>query len=191
MNQLSLSAPVLLVGFMAAGKSSVGRALSRRLGCGFLDLDTLVERRAGKTIAEIFAALGEPAFRRLEAQALAEVLTESGAGVIALGGGAYAESANRERIARSGGRVVCLEVSLEEAIRRIKAVDAVRPLAADRARLERLFAERQSIYRQAHLCLETTDRSVESVVEELAAWIAHLGPEKDGVEPGSGGVTRS
>jgi shikimate kinase len=156
---------------MAAGKSSVGYTLARELKCDFIDLDAVVERRAGKPIAEIFKSLGEPAFRKLEAEALDEVLSREVSCVVALGGGAFVQPANRERIARSAGRVVFLEVSFDEAVRRIEKAGGVRPLAASRELLGKLFQQRESIYRQAHFRTDTTNKSVAEVAGEVAAWL--------------------
>ena len=169
--------PVLLIGFMGAGKSSVGFALARELGCDFIDLDVLIERRAGKRIAEIFEKFGEPAFRQMEAKALDEVLSGEASCVIALGGGAFTQPANRERIARSAGRVVFLEVSFEEAVRRIESAGGTRPLAASRELLQKLFRQRESAYVQAHFRSDTSGRSVAEVVREVAAWVREQGWE--------------
>ena len=164
--------PIILIGFMGSGKSSVGPVLARELGCDFIDLDSVVEHRAGKPISKIFAGQGEQSFRRLESEALDETLShELGNCVLALGGGAYAQAGNRERIARSSGRVIFLEVALHEATRRVKKTGGVRPLAADRQHLETLFHERQPFYQQAHFRIDTTNKSVETVAKELAAWI--------------------
>lgn len=157
---------------MGAGKSSVGRALAKELGCEFIDLDSLLESRVGKTIAEIFASSGEQSFRKLESQVLGDVLkAQAPRSVIALGGGAYVQHSNRELISRSPGLVVYLEVSLEEAVRRIQSFGRQRPLASDLEHLEKLFHERRSAYEQAHFRTDTTNKSVESVAKELAAWI--------------------
>ena len=167
--------PVLLIGFMGAGKSSVGFALARELGCDFVDLDVLVERRTGKRIAEIFKNSGELAFRQMEAKALDEALSGEASCVIALGGGAFTQAANRERIARSAGRVIYLEVSFEEAVRRIESAGGTRPLAASRDLLQKLFRQREAIYLQAHFRSDTSGRSVAEVVGEVAAWVREQG----------------
>lgn len=164
--------PILLVGFMGAGKSSVGRVLARELDCGFVDLDQVIESRAGRTIVEIFAGGGESVFRRFESQALGDLLANgSTRTIIALGGGTYVQPSNQELIARSTGRVVYLEVSLEEAFRRLQGFGKERPLAADAEGFERLFHQRRPVYEQAHFRMSTTDKTVEQVAKELAAWV--------------------
>lgn len=108
---------VFLIGFMGAGKSTVGKLLADRLGFGFVDLDAAVEARAGRSIAEIFAEDGEPAFRALEHEALLEYADSYGL-VIACGGGVVVDHANRA-VLRESGTVVHLRVTAEEALARI------------------------------------------------------------------------
>jgi shikimate kinase len=163
--------PILLVGFMGAGKSSVGAALASELGCSFIDLDTVVEESAGQPAAAIFGTEGEQRFRQLESEALDQVLsTGTERRVVALGGGAYAQSGNRDRIARSGALVVFLEVELDEAMRRVGHFAGTRPLAANREAFARLFEERRSAYKQAHVRTDTTNKPITTIAKELAAW---------------------
>lgn len=157
---------------MGAGKSSVGALLAADLGCDFVDLDAVIEHKARQPIPEIFAGRGEAEFRRLESEALDWVLSAGvSRRVIALGGGAYVQAGNRERIARSTALVVFLEVTLEEAERRVRVYGKQRPLTADRDAFARLFAERDSFYRQAHFSLDTTNKSIVTIAKELAAWV--------------------
>src|SRR3974377_2032014 len=109
---------VFLIGFMGAGKTSVGQALARRLGWTFVDLDELIEHRLRKSVAAIFAEDGEAAFRDMESAALRELLVpgisahhESPAGkglIVALGGGAFVQPGNREAIERAGATSILL-----------------------------------------------------------------------------------
>jgi len=134
---------IVLVGFMGAGKTTVGRALATWLGRPFVDTDELIAAVAGRTIASIFAEDGEPFFRRLEAEAIIEVLTGAPA-VVSLGGGAVGTRAVREALA--GHRVVYLEVSYAEALARVGG-DSGRPVLA-RPDLPELYAARQELYRE-------------------------------------------
>ena len=166
------SGPILLVGFMGAGKSSVGAALASELGCSFVDLDAVVENSAGQPVAAIFSADGEQRFRQLESEALDQVLSSgSERRVVALGGGTYVQPENRDRIARSSALVVFLEVALEEAMRRVRRYADKRPLAANREAFAKLFEERRSAYEQAHVRTDTTNKSIVTIAKELAAWV--------------------
>jgi shikimate kinase len=157
---------------MGAGKSSVGAALAIELDCDFIDLDFVVEHKAGLPIAEIFASQGEQAFRRIESEALDQVLAATTRRrVVALGGGAYVQAGNRDRIARSAALVVFLEVTLEEAARRIEGYANRRPLAADREAFAKLFHHRHPFYEQAHFRTDTTAKSIVTIAKELAAWV--------------------
>ncbi len=174
MTKLVEIGPILLVGFMGAGKSSVGAALADELGCGFIDLDAVVEQSAGRPVAEIFEAEGEQRFRQLESAALEQVLSNGNRRrVIALGGGTYARAENRDRIAGSSARVVFLEVTLEEARRRVQRFSG-RPLAANREAFAKLFEERRPAYEQAHFRTDTTNKPILTIAKELAAWVREL-----------------
>ncbi|MDO4717244.1 MAG: shikimate kinase [Propionibacteriaceae bacterium] len=137
---------VALIGAPGAGKSTVGRALAARLGVGFSDSDQVIEERAGKPIAEIFADDGEPAFRALEERVGLELLKQPG--VVSLGGGAVLNEKIRHALA--GCVVVWLEVSIAQATRRV-GMNRARPLLLGnvRARLIELLRQRTPLYREA------------------------------------------
>ncbi len=159
---------VYLVGFMAAGKTSVGRALARRLDWKFIDIDDLIERQEHMTVAEIFARHGEPYFRAAERAILADQLNARHA-VVATGGGTFTDPQNRAAI-RNDGVSVWLDAPLERVIARMPA-DGRRPLAADRADLERLYEGRRLAYEQAHVRLDAGRASVDALVEQLIDWL--------------------
>ena len=159
---------VYLVGFMAAGKTSVGRALARRLDWKFIDIDDLIERREHMTVAEIFARHGEPYFRAAERAIVADQLNARHA-VVATGGGTFADPQNRAAI-RSDGVSVWLDAPLDRVIARMPA-DGRRPLAADRADLERLYEGRRLAYEQAHVRLDAGRAGVDALVEQLVDWL--------------------
>lgn len=143
---MSRPSRVVLVGFMGAGKSTVGPEVARALGFGFLDLDRALERRLGLTVPELFRTRGEAAFR---AEELAEARRAAGLErhVIAAGGGAFAQDETRGVLSR-GAFSVWLRCGLEAVCDRIPP-DGSRPLAMDRATIAELFAQRESSYRQA------------------------------------------
>lgn len=138
---------IYLVGFMTAGKTTVARLLARRLGWRAEDIDELIEARERMTVADLFARHGEAHFRTLEREILRLVLPLRHA-IIATGGGTFVDPENQQAI-NLDGTSVWLDVPLETVIGRLPA-DRRRPLAADKAQMERLFAVRQAAYTRAH-----------------------------------------
>jgi shikimate kinase len=159
---------VVLVGMMGAGKSSVGRRLAVRLGVPFVDADVEIEKAAGMTISEIFAAHGEPYFRAGETRVIARLL-EGGPQVLATGGGAFMNADTRAAI-RAKGISVWLRATLDVLNRRIKR-RGDRPLlksAADPAEtLRKLIEERDPVYAEADLTVESRDVPHETIVDEI------------------------
>jgi shikimate kinase len=157
-----------LVGFMGAGKSSVARALGRRLDWKAEDIDAHIEQAERRDIPTIFRDSGEPYFRAREREALIALLPERGA-VIASGGGTFADASNRELMLRDGG-VVWLDAPFEIILQRLPR-DGRRPLAADRVGMEQLYNQRLAAYRQAHLRVDAGRGSVEELVEHIVEWL--------------------
>jgi shikimate kinase len=161
---------VVLIGFMGAGKTTVGRALAKSLRWNFLDLDDVIEKREQKSVAEIFAASGEPAFRCIESAALAALLQDRQAGsdlILALGGGAFVQQQNRDALNSAGAITVLLQAPVEELRRRCQTESKVRPLAQQDARFNELFAARRADYALARFTVQTLDKSVEQVTAEI------------------------
>jgi shikimate kinase len=162
----------VLIGLPGVGKSTVGRRLARALAVPFADSDDLVERSAGRSVAEIFDRDGEPAFRRLEAAAIGQALTGFD-GVLALGGGAVGSSETRQALLDSPAPVLLLTANPADLLARIGDTRH-RPLLADRpaARLAELAAAREPLYRQlAGVTCDTSGRPIAAVVAELAAML--------------------
>jgi shikimate kinase len=159
---------VYLVGFMGAGKTSVGRALAKRLDWRFADVDALIEQRERASVSDIFARHGESYFRNVERAVLAEQVPFRHA-VVATGGGTFVDPQNRAVI-KADGAAVWLDAPLERVIARIPQ-DGRRPLASDRASLEILFHSRHAAYEQADLRLDAGRAAIESLVDELVDWL--------------------
>jgi shikimate kinase len=160
---------VVLTGFMGTGKTAVGQRVAERLGRQFLDTDALVERRAGKSVREIFATVGEDAFRALERDAVAEACRSVDT-VVAIGGGALVDESNFARLADSSF-LVCLTATPSAISRRVRATAALRPLLRGRsgltARIRELLAERAPVYARVRYVVDTTDRTIEQVADEV------------------------
>ena len=164
---------IILVGFMASGKTSVGRALAERTGWTLIDADDVIVARAGKPIHRIFAEDGEPAFREMESQVIAD-LCAGERQVIASGGGSFVSERNRDGML-AGGRVFFLSASPATILRRVQEEDAggpIRPLLAvedPEARIAELLAQRMPAYTQAHHTVDTDALTAEGVAERIAA----------------------
>ena len=165
------AANIILVGFMATGKSHVGRIISRLTGRRMTDLDEEIVRRARKPIHQIFSDNGEIVFRAMERHA-ALTLCEGGNKVIAAGGGAFAQELTRQ-VLLENGIVFCLTATAETIHHRITRGSpnaAVRPMLGDGDPLERireLLDERAPAYAQAHHAVATDDRTPEQVADEV------------------------
>ena len=175
---------IILVGFMASGKTSVGRALAKRTGWTLVDADDVIVERAGKPIHRIFSEDGETAFRELERQVIAD-LCAGERQVIASGGGAFVDPQNRE-VMLSGGRVFFLSASPAEILRRVREEDAggpIRPLLAvedPEARIAKLLAQRTPAYAQAHHTVDTDALTAEGVAAEIAGLCGIMGMQAGG-----------
>jgi len=175
---------VYLTGFMASGKSTVGPKAAARLGQPFLDLDRLITAHDGRPIPAIFAEDGEDHFRDLETEMLHQT-AETDDLVVALGGGALVDDANRA-FARNHGLVIYLEVSVDTILERVADDDTRRPLLQDdagtplpraeqRTRIEQMLDERRPTYEAAHRSIDA-NRPVASVVTGVKEAVAARSP---------------
>jgi shikimate kinase len=154
---------IVLVGMMGAGKSSVGRRLATRLGVPFVDADTEIESAAGMSIPEIFAQHGEPYFRAGEARVIARLL-ERGPQVMATGGGAIMDAGTRALI-RQKGLSVWLKADLEVLLKRTRR-RSDRPLLD---RLKDLLPQREPLYAESDITVQSRDEPHDVIVEEIVA----------------------
>jgi shikimate kinase len=155
---------IYLVGFMAAGKTTVAAHLARKLGWRVEDIDMLIESRERRTVADIFAQQGEPYFRALEREMLALVLPLRHI-IVATGGGTFVDADTRAAI-KLDGVSVWLDVPLEHLIARVP-LDGRRPLAATREQFELLYAARQASYAQADVRVACGDAPAADIAERV------------------------
>lgn len=163
----------MLVGFMGTGKSVVGKLLAERLGLAFVDLDRKIEKEAGRSVAQIFRQDGEPGFRKREREAVrqAAALREH---VIATGGGVMMDEEN-VRLLKESGWLVCLTANPEVILHRTTAALKTRPLLGGGEpgeRIKALLKLREPFYAKADVAVDTSDRPVKEIVEEIEKWIA-------------------
>lgn len=160
--------PIVLIGFMATGKSTVGRLVAARTERAFIDLDAAIEAVAGKSVAEIFKQEGEPGFRAQESAALQMALEKRNV-VIATGGGAACRE-NNLRAMLEAGFVVALQADPAEVIRRVGSGSG-RPLLDGQADPQqaamKLLAEREPFYARAHARIDTVGRPPEHVATDV------------------------
>jgi shikimate kinase len=172
--ELLQNRPIVLVGLMGSGKSSVGRRLAEKLQLPFVDADHAIEEAADKTITEIFADHGETYFREGERRVISRLL-DNGAQVLATGGGAFMNAETRDHIAKSGISIwlrADLDLLMKRVLRR-----SDRPLLQNdnpTAIMENLMATRYPIYAQSDITVDSRDvqhsQMVNDVIRALAAW---------------------
>jgi shikimate kinase len=156
-----------LIGFMGTGKTTVGRIVAEQLRFDFLDTDELIQSRANRTIADIFAKDGEPAFRTLERQVVEELSTRKQT-VISTGGGLPTNPENLARL-KTFALVVCLWSSPEKIWERVRN-QSHRPLLHDpdpQKKIRELLAVRAPFYRQADVLINTDQRSAREVAQQI------------------------
>ena len=146
-----MAQPIVITGFMGCGKSKIARALAQHLNVHFVDLDEAITARTGRTPAQLIDEDGEPAFRHIETDTLRDVLDAGEAGVIALGGGAWIEAANRELINEYGCSSIWLDVPFEVCWNRIETGGEDRPLGRTKAQAAALYERRRPVYQQAKI----------------------------------------
>ena len=163
---------LFLTGFMGAGKTTVGKQLASHLAIPFIDLDAEIERKAGRTIKEIFAQEGEPHFRQLEHDALHELSQQGDCAVVATGGGLVVAPENR-RMMRDSGIIINLQVTYAEVVKRLVG-DISRPLFCDRDKeaVQQLMTSRAAAYADADLVVATADKTPQQIAQEIQRWLS-------------------
>lgn len=160
---------IILIGFMGAGKTSIGKRLAKRSGLTFADTDELIEARQQEKISDIFARHGEPYFRDLETEILRELLREEKRLVISVGGGLPVRRENREYLRRLG-TVIYLKAQADTLAARLKG-DTTRPMLAGgdlREKIKTLMQQREELYLEAaELEISTDKKSISAIVKEI------------------------
>jgi len=167
-------APVALLGVRGAGKSTIGARLAKKLGARFVEVDRQIERAAGLALGEIFELHGDAYYRRLEREVLARLLAESRPVVLATGGSIVNDPANYGML-RERAHTVWLRARAEDHWNRVIQQGDQRPMAQNPhafAELRALLAARESLYASAHHVVDTSGRSVDEVVDAVAAAVA-------------------
>ena len=184
---------VILVGFMGAGKTSVGRVLAEMLGWIFEDLDERIERRERRKVPEIFSESGESGFREAEHAALGEILRElqtGGERVVALGGGAFVQKDNATLVKAGGVPTVFLDAEVEELWRRCKRQAErqriERPLLGSLERFAELYEARRRHYMKASFRQETSGKTVQGIAAEVIQALGLDSRDKDRSRGGRG-----
>ncbi|MEM6682726.1 MAG: shikimate kinase [Pseudomonadota bacterium] len=170
--------PIVLVGLMGAGKTSVGRRLAKHLGRAFLDADHEIEKAAGRSVSEIFEDFGEAAFREGERRVIARILEEQKDAVLATGGGAFVDDEVRE-IVKTRARSIWLDADVDVLVERT-ARRNTRPLLKTgdpKKILKKLFRERRPFYAQADIHVQSGRGSAASVVKQVVTALKnYVGP---------------
>jgi shikimate kinase len=167
---------IVITGFMGSGKTTVASALARLLGCAALDLDETVTQRDQRSPREIIEQDGEDRFREIETRLLAELLTDSPACVVALGGGTWVVADNRKLLAEHGALTVWLDAPFGLCWKRIETSGQLRPLAPSNEAARKRYQERLGIYALADHRVEINEsESAEEIANKIAALILRDG----------------
>jgi len=164
---------IVLLGYMASGKSTIGREISKKLDMKFIDLDDYISKREKRSISEIFKVEGEIYFRRIESLYLGEILNFKDSFILSLGGGTPCYSNNMELILNSDASSIYIKASIKTLVSRLIAEKNKRPLVADLEDdkliefvAKHLF-ERRFFYEQASITINTEDKSAEEITTEI------------------------
>ena len=161
---------IVLVGLMGSGKSAIGRTIAKKLGRRFIDTDRYIERKAGKTISEVFDQDGESKFRAFEKEVIKKISQYVGI-VIATGGGAIKDPENFHYLKESGW-IIALYASPATLYKRIEG-KRIRPLLLNEEdpvkKLEEIFNERKTMYAQADFRINTEDKEIDQIADEIVS----------------------
>lgn len=165
---------IVLIGFMATGKTSVGRGLSKRLKREFFEIDETIEKKEGTSIKKIFETKGEGYFRKLEKEIVKEASKKDGI-IISAGGGAVIDEENFKNL-KENGILICLEASADVILERTKDLKT-RPLLNTpnpKKKIEELLKKRAPYYKKADFCIDTDSLTVEQVVDKIVEFVSAI-----------------
>lgn len=173
---------VFLVGFMGAGKTSVGRVLAARLGWRFIDLDDRIEAREGRTVRDIFEQSSEAVFRKAESAELRALIDDLDRTptVAALGGGAFVQPENTALLHESAAPTVFLDASVEILTDRCEPAVSARPLFRDHESFRALHDARRPVYLGATCRVDTAGKSIDAVADEIITTLGLQAESRDG-----------
>lgn len=163
--------PIVITGFMGCGKSKVAREVAQRLNVAMVDLDERITQRTGRSPAQLIVDDGEPVFRSVETATLSDVLQSGEATVLALGGGAWIQEANRDLIDRYGCLSVWLDTPFDLCWARIESSEEIRPLGRSRQQALALYEQRRPIYQLAGVHVTTREENLEELVSRICGLV--------------------
>ena len=163
--------PIVITGFMGCGKSKVAREVAHRLNAAMVDLDERITQATGRSPAQLIVDDGEPAFRAVETATLGDVLQSGEATVIALGGGAWIQEANRALIDRYGCLSIWLDTPFDLCWARIENSDEIRPLGRTRDQAFALYEQRRPVYELADIHVEIREENLEDLVSRICGLV--------------------
>ena len=170
-----MSRLIVVVGFMGCGKSEAANRLANKLGVAFTDLDDLITSTEGRSPAQVLREDGEEVFRAIETKVLSDLLRDKRHAVVALGGGAWIESVNRELIRGSGAITVWLDTPFEVCWKRISTSSEDRPLGSTLETAAARYKKRQPVYGLADIAIKTTGKEdPATIASRIEAAIASL-----------------
>ncbi|GGO08223.1 shikimate kinase [Saccharibacillus kuerlensis] len=163
---------IILIGFMGAGKTTIGQLLANKLDRPFLDADQEIEQKYGMPVTEIFKCMGEPAFRQIEKDYLTKLCHNSRSKVVSLGGGSFMQDEIRQACL-SSGIVYHLDLQWEEWLKRFEALIGTRPLLQSKSleEIEELFNSRKIVYADNHYTIAVDAQNPEQIAEAMAQQI--------------------
>jgi shikimate kinase len=173
---MNLQVPIVIIGFMACGKTEVARIVAKELNLKMVDLDEEITSFEARSPAELIREEGEGSFRTIETTNLQRVLERNDSNVIALGGGAWIQSANRELLATKNATIVWLDTPFEICWTRIESSNEDRPLGTTREQASELFKQRYPIYELAPVQIKVT--ATDGLREIAARVLAELGQNR-------------